>query len=138
MQHFEDCRRRDRYVLCRRIVKERDGLFFRFYLSGDFFKQYPLAEKYLPDGANGMVVFGVKGGAKEAQKLVDTVDLFTIIANVGDAKSLIIHPASTTHSQLSEEDQIKAGLPPELIRLSIGLENKDDIIAALADALKKN
>ena len=96
----------------------------------------PLAKKYLPDGANGMVVFGIKGGAAEAQKLVDSVDLFTIIANVGDAKSLIIHPASTTHSQLSEEDQIKAGLPPELIRLSIGLENKDDIIGALDDALK--
>ena len=83
-----------------------------------------------------MVVFGVKGGAEAAQKLVDNVSLFTIIANVGDAKSLIIHPASTTHSQLSEEDQIKAGLPPELIRLSIGLENVDDIIGALDDALK--
>ena len=96
----------------------------------------PLASKYLPNGANGMVVFGIKGGAKEAQHLVDNLDLFTIIANVGDAKSLVIHPASTTHSQLSEEDQIKAGLPPELIRLSIGLENIDDIIGALDDALK--
>ncbi|MBR5024933.1 MAG: O-acetylhomoserine aminocarboxypropyltransferase/cysteine synthase, partial [Victivallales bacterium] len=95
----------------------------------------PLASKYLPNGANGMVVFGIKGGAKEAQHLVDNLDLFTIIANVGDAKSLVIHPASTTHSQLSEEDQIKAGLPPELIRLSIGLENIDDIIGALDDAL---
>ena len=96
----------------------------------------PLASKYLPNGANGMVVFGIKGGAKEAQYLVDHLDLFMIIANVGDAKSLVIHPASTTHSQLSEEDQIKAGLPPELIRLSIGLENIDDIIGALDDALK--
>ena len=95
-----------------------------------------LAKKYLPNGANGMVVFGIKGGAKEAPHLVDNVELFTIIANVGDAKSLIIHPASTTHSQLSEEDQIKAGLPPELIRLSIGLENIDDIIGALDNALK--
>ena len=95
-----------------------------------------LASKYLPNGANGMVVFGIRGGAKEAQHLVDNLDLFTIIANVGDAKSLAIHPASTTHSQLSEEDQIKAGLPPELIRLSIGLENIDDIIGALDDALK--
>ena len=68
---------------------------------------------------------------------MDSIDLFTIIANVGDAKSLIIHPASTTHSQLCEEDQIKAGLPPDLIRLSIGLENKDDIITALDDALNK-
>ena len=95
-----------------------------------------LAKKYLPNGANGMVVFGIRGGAKEAQHLVDNVELFTIIANVGDAKSLIIHPASTTHSQLGAEDQIKAGLPPELIRLSIGLENIDDIIGALDNALK--
>ncbi|MBQ9089206.1 MAG: O-acetylhomoserine aminocarboxypropyltransferase/cysteine synthase [Lentisphaeria bacterium] len=95
-----------------------------------------LAEKYLPNGANGMVVFGVKGGAAEARKLVDNVELFTIIANVGDAKSLIIHPASTTHSQLSEADQLKSGLTPELVRLSIGLEHKDDIINALDEALK--
>ncbi len=94
-----------------------------------------LAEKYLPNGAGGMVVFGVKGGAKEARYLVDNVALFSIIANVGDAKSLIIHPASTTHSQLSNEDQQKTGLPPELIRLSIGLEHPDDIIEALSDAL---
>lgn len=95
----------------------------------------PLAGKYLPDGANGMVVFGVHGGAENARKLVDSVDLFTIIANVGDAKSLIIHPASTTHSQLSEEDQLAASLAPELVRLSIGLESKNDIINALAEAL---
>ncbi len=97
----------------------------------------PLADKYLPDGAGGMVVFGVKGGAEEARKLVDSVELFTLLANVGDAKSLIIHPASTTHSQLSEEDQHKGGLQPELIRLSIGLEHIDDIIGALDDALAK-
>ncbi len=95
----------------------------------------PLAKKYLPDGAGGMVVFGVKGGAKEAQRLVDNVKLFSILANVGDAKSLIIHPASTTHSQLSEEDQIKGGIQPELIRLSVGLEHIDDITGALSDAL---
>ncbi len=95
-----------------------------------------LGKKYLPNGAGGMVVFGVKGGAKEARHLVDNVKLFSIIANVGDAKSLIIHPGSTTHSQLSDEDQRKAGLQPELIRLSIGLEHIDDIISALAEALE--
>ncbi len=102
--------------------------------------KYPgLAElgvKYLPNGAGGMVVFGVKGGAQEARHLVDHVKLFSIIANVGDAKSLIIHPASTTHSQLSDEDQRQAGLQPELIRLSIGLEHIDDITSALAEALE--
>jgi O-acetylhomoserine (thiol)-lyase len=94
-----------------------------------------LSKKYLPQGAGGMVVFGVKGGSKEAVKLVDNIKLFSLLANVGDAKSLIIHPASTTHSQLSDEDQRKAGLQPELIRLSIGIEHRDDIIGALDDAL---
>ena len=102
-------------------------------LPGD--PSYDLAKKYLPDGAGGMVVFGVKGGSAEGIKLVDNIELFSIIANVGDAKSLIIHPASTTHSQLSNEDQRKAGLTPELVRLSIGLEHIDDIIGALDDAL---
>ena len=102
-------------------------------LPGD--PSHGLAEKYLPDGAGGMVVFGVKGGSAEGIKLVDNIGLFSILANVGDAKSLIIHPASTTHSQLSDEDQRKAGLTPELVRLSIGLEHVDDIIAALDDAL---
>lgn len=102
-------------------------------LPGD--PSYDLAKKYLPDGAGGMVVFGVNGGSAEGIKLVDNIELFSIIANVGDAKSLIIHPASTTHSQLSDEDQRKAGLTPELVRLSIGLEHIDDIIGALDDAL---
>lgn len=94
-----------------------------------------LAKKYLPDGAGGMVVFGVRGGSKAARRLVDSIGLFSIIANVGDTKSLIVHSASTTHSQLSDEDQRKAGLQPELIRLSIGLEHPDDILQALEDAL---
>ncbi len=99
--------------------------------------QPELAAKYLPNGAGGMVVFGVKGGSAEARKVVDAAngELFSLLANVGDAKSLIIHPASTTHSQLSDEDLIKAGVQPELIRLSIGLEHIDDILAALNDAL---
>lgn len=97
----------------------------------------PLAARYLPNGAGGMVVFGVKDGAEEARKLVDSVELFSLLANVGDAKSLIIHPASTTHSQLSDDDQHKGGLQPELIRLSIGLEHIDDITGALDDALAK-
>ena len=100
--------------------------------------QPELAAKYLPDGAGGVVVFGVKGGAEAARKVTDAAngDIFSILANVGDAKSLIIHPASTTHSQLSEEDLRKGGVTPELIRLSIGLEHIDDIIAALDEALE--
>jgi O-acetylhomoserine (thiol)-lyase len=103
-------------------------------LKGD--PSYDLAKKYLPKGAGGMVVFGLKAGKDAGIKLVDNIKLFSLLANVGDAKSLIIHSASTTHSQLSEEDQKKAGLHNDLVRLSIGLEHVDDIIGALDDVLK--
>ncbi len=95
-----------------------------------------LAAKYLPSGGGGVVVFGVKGGADVARRFADAAngDIFSLLANVGDAKSLIIHPASTTHSQLSEEDLLKSGTVPELIRLSVGIEHVDDIIGALDDA----
>lgn len=96
---------------------------------------YERNARYLKHGFGGMVVFGIKGGAKEGADFVDRTGLFSHVANVGDAKSLVIHPASTTHSQLSEEDQIAAGVRPELIRLSIGLEHIDDIIADLEQAL---
>ena len=82
-----------------------------------------------------MVVFGVKGGAAEGRAVVDELKLFLQLANVGDARSLAIHPASTTHSQLSEEQQLAAGLAPELIRLSIGIEDPQDIIEDLEQAL---
>ncbi|MDR1051708.1 MAG: O-acetylhomoserine aminocarboxypropyltransferase/cysteine synthase [Deltaproteobacteria bacterium] len=103
-------------------------------LAGDPAK--PLADKYLPRGAGGMVVFGVKGGRDAGVKLVDNITLFSLLANVGDAKSLIIHSASTTHSQLSGEAQEAGGLHEDLVRLSIGIEHIDDIIEALDDALK--
>ncbi|MDR1489018.1 MAG: O-acetylhomoserine aminocarboxypropyltransferase/cysteine synthase [Desulfovibrio sp.] len=96
---------------------------------------YAATQKYLPNGAGGMVVFGVKGGEASAIKLVDNIELFSLLANVGDAKSLIIHSSTTTHSQLSEEAQAAGGLHSDLIRLSIGLEHIDDIIGALSDAL---
>ncbi len=96
---------------------------------------YPVASKYLKKGYGGMVVFGVKGGYKAAVKLIDNVKLFSHLANVGDAKSLILHPSSTSHSQLTEEQQKAAGLTPDLIRLSIGLEHIDDIKEALDEAL---
>ncbi len=96
---------------------------------------YERNARYLKRGFGGMVVFGIKGGAKEGADFVNRTGLFSHVANVGDAKSLVIHPASTTHSQLSEKDQIDAGVRPELIRLSIGLEHIDDIIADLEQAL---
>ena len=96
-----------------------------------------LTRKYLPNGAGGMVVFGVKGGVKEGIRFADGLELFTQLANVGDARSLVIHPASATHSQLTEEEQKATGLPPELIRLSIGIEHIDDILADLEQALAR-
>lgn len=96
---------------------------------------YPVAKKYLTNGFGGMVVFGVKGGYNAAVKLIDKISLFSHLANVGDAKSLVLHPASTSHSQLSEEQQRESGLTPDLIRLSIGLEHPDDIIEALDEGL---
>lgn len=104
-------------------------------LDGD--PSHELAAKYLPNGQGGMVVFGVKGGAMAGVKVADGLKLFTQLANVGDARSLVIHPASSTHSQLTEREQIDAGLRPELIRLSIGIEHIDDIIADLDQALAR-
>lgn len=93
------------------------------------------AAKYLKRGFGGMVVFGVKGGYEAAVKLIDNIKLFSHLANVGDAKSLILHPASTSHSQLTEAQQLSGGLTPDLVRLSIGLEHPDDILEALDEAL---
>lgn len=100
-------------------------------------KYHTLAEKYLPKGAGSIFTFGVKGGAEAGKNLINHVELFSLLANVGDAKSLIIHPASTTHSQLSEEELKVSGTSPELIRLSIGIENVDDILSDLEQALAK-
>ena len=96
-----------------------------------------LAARYLPRGSGGMVVFGLKGDGKEkGLRFVDTLRLFSHLANVGDAKSLVLHPASTTHSQLSNEQQKEAGLMPELVRLSVGLEHVDDILEDVERALQ--
>lgn len=96
-----------------------------------------LAKKYLPDGAGAVFTIGLKGGYEAGVKLVDTLELFSHLANIGDARSLIIHSASTTHSQLSDADKVAAGAGPEVVRLSIGLETADDLIADLEQALAK-
>jgi O-acetylhomoserine (thiol)-lyase len=100
-------------------------------------KYYDLAQKYLPKGSGSIFTFGIKGGAEAGKKFIDSLEIFSLLANVADAKSLVIHPASTTHAQLSEEDQIKAGVRPELIRLSVGIEDAEDLIYDLEQALNK-
>jgi len=90
-------------------------------------KTYRNTNKYLPKGQSGIVTFGVKGGFEAAKKVVDKTKIFSLLANIGDTKSLIIHPASTTHQQLSEEQQQEAGVLKDLIRLSVGIEDIDDL-----------
>jgi O-acetylhomoserine (thiol)-lyase len=102
-------------------------------LPGD--RYHNLAKKYVPKGAGSVFTFGLKGGYDAGVKLVSNVKLFSHLANIGDTRSLIIHPASTTHRQLTDAQKVQAGAGPDVVRLSIGLEDKDDIIADLEQAL---
>jgi O-acetylhomoserine (thiol)-lyase len=103
-------------------------------LPGD--PEHARSQKYLRGKGGSMVVFGIKGGNVAGRKFIESLKLFSHLANVGDAKSLAIHPATTTHSQLNEEQQKAAGITPDLVRLSVGLEHIDDILADLEQALK--
>ena len=94
------------------------------------------AQKYLPGGQGALVTFGIRGGYEAGKKLINALELFSLVANIGDAKSLVIHPASTTHQQLSVEEQAGTGVTPELVRLSVGIEDVRDIIADLEQAIK--
>ena len=96
-----------------------------------------LADKYLPKGAGSVVTFGIKGGRDAGAALINSVELWSHVANVGDAKSLIIHPASTTHQQLSDDELITAGVSADLVRLSVGIENVEDLIEDLSQAIEK-
>lgn len=97
-----------------------------------------LAKKYLPKGAGAVFTFGIKGGYEAGKKFIDSLQVFSHLANVGDAKSLVIHPSSSTHQQLSEADQAAAGVTPDMIRLSVGLEDLDDILWDLDQGLSKS
>ena len=94
-----------------------------------------LAQKYLPQGAGAILTFGIKGGLEAGRKFIDSLKLISLLANVGDAKSLVIHPASTTHSQLTSEQRTSAGAPDDMVRLSLGLEDPADLTADLHQAL---
>lgn len=96
-----------------------------------------LAKKYFPKGVGSIFTFGIKGGTEEGKKFIESLEIFSHVANVADVKSLVIHPASTTHAQLSEEEQISAGATPDLIRLSIGIEDVEDLIYDIDQALNK-
>ena len=98
---------------------------------------FETAQKYLKNGFGGMVAFGIKGGLAAGKRFIEGLQLFSHVANVGDAKSLAIHPASTTHSQLSPEQLAAGGISEAMIRLSVGIEHIDDILADIEQALEK-
>lgn len=98
-------------------------------------KYHDLAQKYLPKGAGSIFTIGIKGSEEDARKFADSLEIFSQLANVADSKSLVIHPASTTHQQLSDKDKLAAGVDPEMIRLSIGTENVDDLLEDIENAL---
>ena len=100
-------------------------------------KYYELGQEYLPNGAGSIFTFGIKGGLEAGIKFIESLQIFSHLANVADAKSLVIHPASTTHAQLNEEEQKLAGVTPDMIRVSVGIEDVDDLIWDLNQALKK-
>jgi O-acetylhomoserine (thiol)-lyase len=98
-------------------------------------RYHGLATRYMPKGSGAVLTFGIKGGAAAGQRLIERVQFLSHLANIGDAKTLIIHPASTTHRQMNEEQQIAAGVPPDLVRLSVGLESLEDILWDLDQAM---
>ena len=99
-------------------------------------QSFDLARKYLPGGASGIIAFGVKGGVESGKKFIDSLELASLVVHVGDIRTHVLYPASMTHRQLSQEQQIKAGIKPDMIRLSVGIENIDDILADLDQALR--
>ncbi len=116
-------------------LEEHDMVDWVKYASLPSSPYYKLAQKYTPKGAGAVFSFGVQGGYDSGKKFIDDLKLFSHLANVGDARSLVIHPASTTHQQLAEAEQMAAGVTPELVRLSIGLEDVEDILWDIDQAL---
>ncbi|MEM9160365.1 MAG: PLP-dependent transferase, partial [Verrucomicrobiota bacterium] len=119
-------------------LKKQDGVAWVRYPGLEDDGSRELTEKYLSGKGGSMVVFGIEGGAEAGSKFIDSLELFSHLANVGDAKSLAIHPATTTHSQLSPEQQAAGGITPELVRLSVGIEHIDDILGDIDQALEKS
>ncbi|MEJ2163075.1 MAG: PLP-dependent transferase, partial [Robiginitalea sp.] len=115
-------------------LQDRDEVAWVNYPGIEGSTYHTLATSYLPKGQSGIVTFGVKGGYESAKKIADATKLFSLLANIGDTKSLIIHPASTTHQQLNDEAQQSTGVTKDLIRLSVGLEDLEDLKTDLVNA----
>jgi O-acetylhomoserine (thiol)-lyase len=119
-----------------RHLQQHPGVEWVNYPGLESSPYYARAKKYLPAGQSALITFGIKGGYEAGKKLIDSLELFSLVANIGDAKSLVIHPASTTHQQLSVEEQAATGVTPELVRLSVGIEDIRDILADLDHAIE--
>ncbi|MGA9588116.1 MAG: PLP-dependent transferase, partial [Terracidiphilus sp.] len=119
-----------------RHLEQHPGVDWVNYPGLESSPYFTRAKKYLPSGQSALITFGIKGGYEAGKKLIDALELFSLVANIGDAKSLVIHPASTTHQQLSVEEQAATGVTPELVRLSVGIEDIRDIIADLDQAIE--
>ena len=120
-----------------KYLKNNENVAWVCYPDLEDDKYHELAKKYLPNGSCGVLAFGIKGGREESIKFMDSLKFITIVTHVADARSCILHPASHTHRQMTDEQLIEAGVAPDLIRLSVGIENADDIIADLAQAFEK-
>lgn len=119
-----------------KFLESHDAVEWVNYPGLESHDSYELAKKYMPLGQGAIMTFGIKGGVEAGKKVINAVQLFSHLANVGDSKSLIIHPASTTHQQLSEQEQLEAGVSPGMIRLSIGTESIDDILYDIGQAIE--
>lgn len=117
------------------FLEKHPGVSWVHYPKLDSHKTYALAEKYLPKGGSGILTFGIKGGSTAGKELIKHMNLTALVVHLGDLRTSILHPASTTHRQLTEEQQISAGVLPDLIRVSVGLENIDDIIRDFDEAI---
>ncbi|MEM9419319.1 MAG: PLP-dependent transferase, partial [Planctomycetota bacterium] len=118
-----------------KFLEDHDAVKWVNYPGLESHKDHANAQTYLPDGQGAILGFGIKGGAEAGKKFINATKLCSHLANIGDAKTLVIHPASTTHSQLSEDEQARTGVSPEYVRVSVGIEDVQDIIDDLTQAL---
>ena len=120
-----------------KFLKNHEAVSWVNYPGLEDNENHEMAEKYLNDNYGCIVGFGIKGGIEEGKKFIESVELLSHVANIADAKTLVIHPATTTHSNMSSEEQLESGITPDFIRMSVGIENVEDLIADIDQALKK-
>ncbi|MDU1583885.1 MAG: PLP-dependent transferase, partial [Peptoniphilus harei] len=119
-----------------KFLENNDKISWVSFSALEKYSQHELAQKYLPDGSCGVIAFGVKGGRNAATKFMDSLKLAAVVTHVADARTCVLHPASTTHRQMNDEELLQAGISSDLIRLSVGIEDAEDIIEDIKQALE--